>query len=376
VKLRLLAAAALIAALPAGAADKLGGGGDATIYYSGRPNKIFIMDEATLKPAGAIELKNGLAIGLTLSQDKKRFYCRMWDMEHVEIVDIARRESIDSFSLSEGNKKVRIMGGEPDPTNRFMVLLTRTATKQIDRWEIGAPTLQQFDLQTKKIVRTIPWPKGEEREGANMLFSPDGKFLYFFSEDVLIYETQNFTQVDKWELSRPLEEGMGRIDFGALDILNEVPGFFSGIFSVQDPVQNRRIMGVARVNLLGKSVDFFTVGPQTGLSFALAPGRKKAYALHQEIGKYEFWAFDLEGRRLIGKAVEFPGRPRMSLKVSSNGKLLYVYRAGNTFDLYDAATYKHLGTHLLEAELTGDLFVMPKQPAAPPVAASSGSAAR
>jgi hypothetical protein len=364
-KTRLVAAAALGAALTAEAADRLGGGGDATIYYAGRPNKIFMMDEATLKPIGAIDLKNGLAIGLTLSQDRRRFYCRMWDMEHVEIVDITRRESIDSFTLSEGNKKVRITGAEPDPTHRFMILLTRTATKQVDRWEIGPPTLQQYDLQAKKVVRTIPWPKGEEREFAQMLFSPDGKFLYFFSEDVLIYETEKFTQVDKWELSRPLEEGMGRIDLGALDILNEVPGFFSGVFSVQDPVQNRRIMGVARVNLLGKSVDFFTVGPSTGLSFALAPGRKKAYALHQEIGKYEFWAFDLEGRRLIGKT-EFPGRPRMSLKVSSNGKLLYIYRAGNTFDIYDAATYRHLGTHVLEAELTGDLFVLPrKAPAAP-----------
>jgi hypothetical protein len=360
---RLLAAAALFASLPAAAADRLGGGGDATLYYAGRPNKIFLMDEATLKPAGAIELKNGLAIGLSLSQDKKRFYARMWDLEKIEIVDIARRETVDTISLSEGNKKVRITGGEADPSHRFMVLLTKTATKQIDRWEIGPPTLQQYDLQQKKVVRTIPWPKGEEREFAQMLFSPDGKFLYFFSEDVLIYETENFTQVDKWELSRPLEEGMGRIDLGALDILNEAPGFFSGIFSVQDPVQNRRIMGVARVNLLGKSVDFFTVGPQTGLSFALAPGRKRAYALHQEIGKYEFWAFDLEGRRLIGKT-EFPGRPRMALKVSSNGKLLYVYRAGNTFDVYDAATYTHLGTHILEAELTGDLFLLPRAPAA------------
>jgi hypothetical protein len=323
------------------------------------------MDEATLKPVGAIELKNGLAIGLTLSQDKKRFYARMWDMERIEIVDIARRESIDSFTLSEGNKKVRIASAEPDPTHRFMVLLTRTATKQIDRFEIGAPTLQLYDLQAHKVTRTIPWPKGEEREGAQMVFSPDGKLLYFFSEDVLIFETTDFKQVDKWELSRPLEEGMGRIDFGSVDVLNEEPGFWSGIFSVQDPVQNRRLMGVARVNLVGKSLDFFTVGPATGLSFALAPGRKKAYALHQEIGKYEFWAFDLEGRRLIGKT-EFPGRPRMSLKVSSNGKLLYIYRAGNTFDIYDAATYRHLGTHVLEAELTGDLFVLPrKAPAAP-----------
>ena len=344
--------------LAALAADRPSGG-DGTLYYAGRPNKIFILDEPTLKVTGEIPLKNGLATSLSLSQDRKRFYARMWNMEQMEVVDIAKRESIDSFSLSDENKKVRIMAGEADPTGRFMILLTRTATKQIDRFEIGAPTILQYDLKEHKVMRTIPWPKGEERENVQIMFSPDGKLLYFFSEDVLIYDTTEFKQVDKWELSRPLEEGMGRIDFGAADILNEVPGFFSGIFSVQDPVQNRRIMGVARVNLVGKSVDFFTVGPATGLSFALAPGRKKAYALHQEIGKYEFWAFDLEGRRLLNRT-EFPGRPRMSVKVSTNGKLLYIYRAGNTIDVYEADSYRHLGTHTLDAELTGDLFVMPR----------------
>ena len=37
---------------------------------------------------------------------------------------------------------------------------------------------------------------------------------------------------------------------------------------------------------------------------------------------------------------EFEGRPRMSLKTSTNGKILYIYNAGNTIDYYDAATYK------------------------------------
>ena len=73
VSARLFVVAALAAGLSAEAADKLGGGGDGTLYYAGRPNKIFIMDEATLKPAGEIALKNGLATSLSLSQDRKRF---------------------------------------------------------------------------------------------------------------------------------------------------------------------------------------------------------------------------------------------------------------------------------------------------------------
>ena len=71
----------------------------------------------------------------------------------------------------------------------------------------------------------------------------------------------------------------------------------------------------------------------------MAPDRKTAYGLLEEIGRHEFWKFDLEHRRLAGRT-EFKGRPRMGLKTSSNGKVLYIYVAGNTIDLYDADTYQ------------------------------------
>jgi hypothetical protein len=126
-----------------------------------------------------------------------------------------------------------------------------------------------------------------------------------------------------------------------------------------DPVQNRQMMGIARVNLVAKSIDFFTIGPQQNVgSFALAPDRKLAYGLSQQIGRYEFWTFDLEGRRLMNKS-EFKGRPRMNLRASSNGKLLYIYNAGNTIDLYEAASYRYLRTITLDGDTTTNLFVMP-----------------
>ncbi|HVO98351.1 MAG TPA: WD40 repeat domain-containing protein [Bryobacteraceae bacterium] len=342
-----------------GADDKLTGG-NGTLYLGGRPNHIAIIDEATEKLVGEIRTKTGTPAQITLSQDKKRFYCVDMSFENIEIIDIASRKVIDTFTLSEGNKKARIFGFEPDPLDRFIIVMTKTATKLPDRWEISAPTLQQYDLKDHKVMRTIPWPKGEEREFANMHFSPNGKLLYFFGEDILIYDTVDFKQVDKWELSHPIEDGFGRIDFNALDDNNEEPGFFTGLFTVQDAVQNRKIMGIARVNLEKKSVDFYALGPENRVSFSLAPGRKMAYGLHSEIGKYEFWAFDLVNHRLDRK-VEFPGRPRMALATSSNGKVLYIWQAGNTIDLYEAATFKYLRTITLDADGTGSLHVMPGQ---------------
>ena len=84
-------------------------------------------------------------------------------MEKVEILDIAARKTIDSFTLSEGNKKVRIRSIEPDPLHRFVMMVTASATKLIDRFEIGAPTLVQYDL---KDAQDRPHHPLAERRGA------------------------------------------------------------------------------------------------------------------------------------------------------------------------------------------------------------------
>ncbi len=291
--------------------------GNGTLIIGSYPKQFWIIDEATEKVVGSIPFQSGIPRRTTMTRDRKRFYTIEAGMEKVEIVDIAARKTLDTFTLTEGNKKVRIRSIEPDPLNRFVMMVIAPSTKLVDRFEITPPSLVQYDLATHKIVRTVPWPKDEERQNANMIFAPDGKLMYLFSDqDVLIYETATFTQVDK-----------------------------------------------GRVNLAGKSVDFYTLGPATGLGFALAPGRKVAYGLYEDIGRYEFWKFDLEHKKLANR-VEFKGRPRMGLKTSSNGKVLYIYVAGNTIDLYDAETYQYLRTITIEGDQTTELFVLPSPPSA------------
>lgn len=337
--------------------------GNGTLIVGSFPNQFSIIDEATSAIVGTIPFKSGIPRRTTLSADKKRFYTVEADFEAVEIVDIKSRSTIDTFTLSEGTKKVRIRALEPDPKQRFVILVARAATKHVDRFEIGPSEILQFDLAAKKVVRVVPWPNGEERETANIQFSPDGAFMYLFNEeDILIYETGSFTQVEKWALARAGDDGLGRFQFGATDVNNDEPGFYTGLFTVQDPVHHRRVMGIARVNLAAKSVDFTAIGPATQVGFTMAPGRQVAYGLLSEIGRYEFWKFDLVKKR-VAERVEFKGRPRMNLKISSNGRVLYIWNAGETIDLYDAATYKYMKTIHLPGDHTTELFVFPGPPA-------------
>jgi DNA-binding beta-propeller fold protein YncE len=360
----LIAAVALLRAAPPPVSA-----GNGTIVVGTFPKQYYVIDEATEKVVGTIPFTSGMPRRTSLSRDRTRFYAIEAGMEKVEIIDVARRSTIDTFTLTDGNKKVRIRSMEPDPLHRFVMLLTTSVTKLPDRFEIGAPALVQYDLAQKKITRTIPWPNGDERQNVQIQFSPDGRLMYMFSDqDVLIYDTSSFTQVDKWELSKPIEEGFGRLEFGSSDAINDEPGYYTAIFNVSDPVHNRRTMGIGRVNLAAKTVDFYTIGPSTPVGFTMAPGRKVAYGLFSEIGRYEFWKFDLVNRKLAGRT-EFKGRPRMSLKTSSNGKVLYIYNAGNTIDLWDAETYQYLRTITLDGDMTSEMFVLPGS--APPSSTTS-----
>jgi hypothetical protein len=347
---------------PSATAATTPSGGDALMYIGTYGKAIYVIDEATGTVATKIPLRTGIPRQMILSHDQKRFYIIDATQEHVEVVDIAGRRTIDTFSLSKGNEKVRIWGFNVEPRDRYAILLTKTYKKLSDRYEVTGPHLLRYDLTRHQVADTIKWPQNQTRESARLLFSPNGEHLYFFSEDsTLVYETQRFTEVDRWQYAQSLDEGMGRFEFGFPSQAYEPPGFYTGLFRFTDPVQNRRMMGVARVNLAERSVDFFTLGPNENVSFALAPGGARAYGLRQEVGNYEFWTFDIANRRIANRA-RFAGRPRMGLVTSSNGQLLYIYVAGNTIDVYDAATYRYLRTIELDADTTTIMFVLPRQP--------------
>ena len=351
-----LAIALIAGASASAAAQEVRSGGNGTIYMGAYNNSVYVIDEATLEVTRRITTTTGIPNRFDLAPDNETLYVRDAAMEHVEVVDLMEGRSVDSFTLSEGNTRVRIRTMAVDPGEEYILLAVRSYTKLLDRFEISDFELVRVDLDSHEVTDTVPLPFDEQRQGVNLMFSPDGELLYFFGRDIIAVETENFTEVDRWELSRPLEEGLGRINLNFQRSPFDEEGIFTDLFRMTDPVQGRRMMGIARVDLAAQDVDFYTLGPSEPVSFQLAPGGRKGYGLRSEIGFYEFWTFDLEGRRVESR-VEFPGRPRMALQPSSNGELLYIYNAGNTIDVYDAETHELLRTVWLDADMTRFILV-------------------
>ena len=335
-------------------------GGTGTLYLGSYPQQITVVDEATEQVIDTIHVTTGVPRNLTLSPDRSRFYLNDSTFEWFEVIDVARRETVHSFTLSERNRKARIRAFTVHPNGRHVVLVVDAAVKLIDRFEIEDRKLLLYDLEQDEVVRELTWPDGHAHGSTRMLFSPDGRFLYHFAGDVTVFETENYTEVNRWVTSEPIESGLGRLGLNFTpDLINEEPGFFTGIVRVEDEIQNRELMGIARIDLRNQGVDLYTLGPAVSrLSFALAPGRQKAYGVSSEIGYYEFWVFDLERRRVETRQA-FQGRPRMDLNVSTNGRLLYISQAGETIDLYNAETLEYLRTITLDGDQTTRMLVVP-----------------
>ena len=103
---------------------------------------------------------------MTLSDDWSRLYVRDATFEKVEIFDRLKGTSLGTFTLTEGKAKTRIWGMRPDPQRQVPdphdqeVHAARRTAGSSGRRRSCSTTWRE-----KKITRTIPWPKGEEREG-------------------------------------------------------------------------------------------------------------------------------------------------------------------------------------------------------------------
>jgi DNA-binding beta-propeller fold protein YncE len=333
----------------------------ATWYISTYTDEMLVWDEASEEVIDRIKMNRIIPDDVQLNESKTRLYVGDASAEHIQIVDIASREVIDEITLSDGDVTVRINSFAPHPSDEKAVIFVRRHTKLKDRYVVDGPFILEYDLRTKQVTDTIPWPDGEPRDNVGFRYSPDGETLYFYTNDIIAVDADTFEEVDRWEISQPLEPGLGRPSFNTASMTYDDPGVATSLFRMRDPVHNRTLVGIAEVRLSEKEINFFTVGPSEPLrGFALAPGGDKAYALYQQIGEYEFWEFDLVGQTL-SRRVPFAGRPRMGIDVSADGTKVYVHVAGNTIDVYDAETLSLMRTVEFDEDMTlGNVAIIPE----------------
>ncbi|HKX00762.1 MAG TPA: hypothetical protein VJN43_23675 [Bryobacteraceae bacterium] len=338
------------------------------LYIGVWPKQILVIDEAQQKVIDRIDMLAGTPRHIEISNDRKKLFVSSMEHNGIDVVDLATRKVINHFVLDEGNRKVRFRGFVSDPRDKVLYTTISSAVKQIDRWEIEPSKFAVIDLAQQKITKTADYPKEEDNlysRFAGLRVSPDGKHLFQFRENVLIFSTDDFKLEEKIELAKPQYPGMERIGVWANNDPADEPGIMQTVFNAADPVVHRRIFGLARVDLAHRSFDFTPVGPAaTGMAgLRVTPDHKTGYTVAFLEGnpgnlRCEFWVFDMATRKIV-KRVDFPARNRFDFTTSSTGKQIYIFTAGPTIEVYDVDSLELRKTINLEGDTTTNLLVVP-----------------
>jgi hypothetical protein len=338
------------------------------IFFGTWPHHVVVFDSAQEKIVDNIDLETDVPRTLILSPDKRRIYASTLNDNAIVTIDVATRKVLSSFTLNEGNQNVRLVGLALDPTGNYLYAIATIISKKMDHYDVDPPKFIVIDLAAKKITRTAAFPLDEGTFGfrTTIKLAPDGKLLYLFRENILVFDTSEFKLVKKINLAKPQVPDMENLSVNLLDDPNELPGKITGVFNTADKIIHRRVFGIGTVDLSNLSFDFTPIAPAPGTGtmtpLLLTPDRKTGYtvSITGDPGnrRCEFWAFDILSRKLI-RSREFDGRTRFSFGLSADGTKLLIYGAGYQITVYDAATFEQRSDVDVPGDMTTNLIVLP-----------------
>ena len=350
------------------------------MYIGTLDKKLLVFDEDKEEVVGQIPL-SGIPRVTALSADQKTLYIFSTRME-LEIVDLPGRKEVSSINLADLRSRPRVMGTAPDrvnvgsnsrfaglavdPQGRYLYTTMRVVYKDIDQYRIEESKFVAIDLHDMKIAKAWSFPKGlDQGVGFNATFkvSPDGKLLYVFQEDILVFDLATFTQVDKIALAQPAYPGATPYRLAETGATFDSHDTVTSIFTSVDEVVHKGTLGMATMNLNTRKIQYFPIGPTLPMmGFLISPDHKRGYSVMPKIGvgenRYvEWWVWDIASHSVINKK-EFEGRSTFKFAVGGDGKRLYLYGAGSTLEIWDAETLVSKKLIYLDKDTTTNLITL------------------
>jgi hypothetical protein len=341
--------------------------GTQLMYLGVWPHTVLAIDSVQGKIVDRIELPTDIVRTLVLSPDAKTLYASTLKDNSIVSIDLATRKVIDKFPLNTPDTNYRLGGFAVDPTGKTLYSFATPVIKKIDHYQIDPPQIIEISLAERKITRIVPYPKDEPPPAGyrnTIRVSPDGKLLYLFRENIMVFNTSDFKLVKKIELAKPTDPSTDGSFAGLVNDPNVDPGKVIGVFNTSDPYVHRRTFGIAEIDLSKMSYELTPIGPAASEMepLLMTPDKKLGYtvSVYGEHGDRvtEFWVFDMKTKKIINRR-QFLGRTRLAFGMTADGSKLMIYNAGFEIELYDAKTLELLSTINLEGDTTSNLIVMP-----------------
>jgi hypothetical protein len=328
--------------------------------------KLLVYDENKEDVVDQIPL-TGIPRQTVLSRDQNELVIVTTQMA-VETVDLKARKMTSHFTLTDEKSKPRAERGRGmalDPTGRYLYGVFRASVRETDYYRMEPAQFVVIDLQQQKIAKAFPFPADMPEgfgNGATFKVSPDGKSLYVFDDDVIIYDLATFKEVDRIQMSQPEYPGASPYRLNPPDDPNATGNVYTSLFTVVDPVVHKGTIGLATLDLDSRKSSFTPLGRAlSSLGFMVSPDQTRGYSIMFDgVGgnrTTEFWVWDLKNHKVINKA-PFDSRPTLRFALSGDGKKIYLYGAGSTFEVFDGDTLKSRKLIFLNKDTTTNLVTL------------------
>jgi len=354
------------------------------MYIGTLDKKLLVFDEDKQEVVGEIPMA-GVPRSTALSADQKQLFIVNTRMG-LEAVDLATRKVSTVLNLSDGKSRPDVLALAPDllnpgnydfdgfsglavdPTGHYLYSSLRLTVKDLDEYRIEPTKFVAIDLQSKSIAKVFPFPK-ELGQGFGPLssfkVSPDGKQLFVFGRDILIFDLATFTQVDKIALSKPSYPGATPLRLTVTDDPYDDSTKVTSVFTSVDPIVHKGTLGLATLNLLTRDVSYSPIGPALPMmGFLVSPDRKLGYSVMFNYAggnrRTEWWVWDLQTHQVI-KTQPLESRPTFRFGISSDGKKLYLYGSGSTLEIFDASTLASEKLIYLNRDITTNLVTLARK---------------
>jgi DNA-binding beta-propeller fold protein YncE len=291
-------------------------------YYMGY-GVVQVIDGDTDTIVADIPVK-GAVRNVDLSADRKFLYVTS-NRHLVHKVDLAQNRVVSTADVKSDGWD-RVMFGfvlAPDGRTGYGAFMSRRA----DRGEvfIGKPVVAQFELDTGKLVRSVEVPWGV----AHLVSVRDGRSIYAFGQDIYKIDTTG-PELRVVETQPVLDKGMNLLPFWDYTFDN------GGVASMN--YYTEKYMGLLLVDQKTGVIDDLVLkgDPAMAYSVVLAPGRKLAYAVMDDLTEIDL------AKKTYLRSVPIAEGTCYGVNVSSDGRKVYVAGGGSTLTVYDAKTLKPL----------------------------------
>lgn len=266
----------------------------------------------------------GFAREADLSADRRYLYVTA-NRQVIHKIDLADNRIAASVSLNVDDWERHMHGFTlaADGKTAYGAIMSRTTSK--GEVVIGKPVVAQFDLASGKILRSVEVPWGV----AHLVGIKGGESIYAFGQDMYKIDTTG-ADMKIVETVPMFDRQMNLLPFWGYSFDN------GGVASMN--YYTPKAMGLLLVDQgTGDVRDLLLEGdPVMAYSVVLAPDRRKAYAVMDELT-----VIDLQ-KKTYTASVPIKEGTCYGVNVSSDGKKIYVGGGGSTVTVYDAQTLKPL----------------------------------